>query len=112
MENDDKKVALVAGLIPEEIKALKDKYGALKLFSAKDKKGNVEEFIFKKPDLKTTGAYMKLVQSDMVKASQVLFNACLVKGRNEAANEVDIIVGLMPHLGTLVDAVEVEVKEL
>lgn len=103
--------AIVAGgLTQKQIDQLKKEHGSLMLITLKGNDGD-EHFWFKKPDMDTMSAYMKIVQADPLKAGQLIFNSCIIKGRKKAVDEVETFLSLMKDLSTIAEKMDTEVKK-
>lgn len=101
---------VAGGLSQKQIDQLKKEHGSLMLITVKGNDGD-DHFWFKKPDMDTMSAYMKIVQSDPLKAGQLIFNSCLIKGRKDAVDEVETFLSLMKDLSTIAEKMDTEVKK-
>jgi hypothetical protein len=91
----------------ELIADLKRKHGRVFAF-----KVGQQEYIFKKPSIAAVSAAMSIAKNNPVKSWEVIYKDTLVHGDKNLAEDPDFICSVGPFLNTLVEIVQVEIKEL
>lgn len=71
-----------------------------------------EDFVFRKPDMKTLSATATFEEKDPVRAAQIMFNDCLVWGDKEASNDPERFISISPYLGQLLKTRKVTLGKL
>lgn len=103
---------LTGGLTQEHINALKQKHGTVTLIIVDEGSDNPINLFFKKPDMKTLSAVVKISERDPIAGSQLFFRECLVHGDKSLSEDVEIMVNVSPHIQELIGDRQVTVKNL
>lgn len=98
-------VPVVGGLTPNEIQKLKRVHKTNEVYfiavTPTPKDGVVADelhFWFKKIDMVVFSAAAKYIETDPVKATQIIIENTLIKGDKSATNDVDVFSALSPKL--------------
>jgi hypothetical protein len=86
---------------------LKAKYGKVTKLTI-----GTTSWYLKKPDFNTMAVVMKVHKDSPLEASKILFINCLVEGPGEVVDNIDDFLSIHPHLESLIELREVEVKNL
>jgi hypothetical protein len=98
----------------KEIDALKRIHGQDLWHIQLDRQDAQEEidFVLKKPPIPTVSAYIKISQSDPLKAALVLLNDCIVHGPKDKVEDPEVVLALNRHLNSLIKVRESSIKKL
>lgn len=90
---------LNGGLNQAQINALKKEYNTKSLFLITVETEDEPLFFWmKKPDMTVLSAVASLADNDPIKAGQVMFHDCLVKGDPHYADDVDVFPAISEQL--------------
>ena len=91
-----------------KIEALKRKHGEIFQIDVEGEK----PFVLKKPDLACVSAYAKLVNTDSIKAAQVVLNSCIIEGDKTKLEEPEVLLSLVKHVNSLMTTRRSTIKKL
>lgn len=101
---------IIGGLTTEAIERLKTKHGPLTLFTIDEETESPIHLWFKKPNMRTLSAVMKISENDPLAGSQLYFKECLAHGDQTVCDDVELFSAVAPHLQDLVKVRTVAVK--
>lgn len=105
------KETLIGGWTQAEIDKARKQHGRLMLVETTGPDGEELAFWFKRPDMKVMGAVTKLLQQDPLQANLVLFRNCLINQQlAKWAEDVEVMMAVMPHLESIVEVRAAEVR--
>lgn len=102
---------LIGGWTAQQIEKAKKQHGRLMLVETTGLEGEPLAFWFRRPDMKVMGAVTKLMQQDPLQANLVLFRNCLInQDQVKWADDVEVMMAVMPHLEKIVEVRAAEVR--
>ena len=102
-------------LSQQEVENHKRKHGVIfevKVSGDAEKQQPDEYFYFKKPNMTTVSASVKLTETDPIQASILMFNDTLIHGRQAAIEDASVFLSIAKHLQKMVQVKQSEIKEL
>lgn len=102
---------LTGGWTANQIEKARKQHGRLMLVETTGPEGEQLAFWFRRPDMKVMGAVTKLLQTDPLQANLVLFRNCLINQEQvKWADDVEVMMAVMPHLEKIVEVRAAEVR--
>lgn len=99
------------GITEEQIKAWKSKYGRVIRIDVVDA-DDLHVGYFHRPRLETMSAVTKIVKTDEVKSSEVMFDNCWLGGSSAMRTDAVLFMAVSKQLGEMLNSCRSSIKNL